>query len=194
MPKLVGAHQLENAGAALACTHVIDSLSIHEESRKAGLTRVKWPARLQRLDGHPLREMIPPSWEIWLDGGHNDSAGQALAQQAQWWHTHDPRPLHVIIGIKSDKEADLFLTPLAQHADSLTIVPIPGMEGGSHDQTSLQVLKINIPENREIAAAPSVAAALKQVQQLAPVGAARVLIAGSLYLAGAILGQGQEPA
>lgn len=190
VPSLVGAHQIENAGAALACTHVIDSFPIQAESRLAGLTRVRWIARLQRLSDHPLQALLPAGWDLWLDGGHNDSAGQVLAHQAQVWHARDARPLHMIMGMKHDKEAGLFLDPLLPHLASLTVVPIPGMNAGSY---SAQEVAAAIKEQRpglSIRAAESVEEVIRQWRQGPPISA-RVLIAGSLYLAGAVLEQSQ---
>ncbi len=185
MPKLVGAHQLENAGAALACTHVIDSFSIHAESRAAGLTRARWAGRLQQLTNHPLTALIPADWDLWLDGGHNDSAGQALAQQARQWHTQDACPLHLIMGMKRDKEAGLFLQPLLPNLTSLCIVPIPGMETESYTAEDIKQALADTGTDLDIQAHESIESALGT--HLKAAKPARVLIAGSLYLAGAVL-------
>ncbi|MFN3826485.1 MAG: bifunctional folylpolyglutamate synthase/dihydrofolate synthase [Micavibrio sp.] len=186
MPQLVGAHQLENAGAALACTHVIDSLPIHEDSRITGLHRVSWPARLQRLEGHPLQALIPPTTELWLDGGHNDSAGQVLARQAQWWHDHDPRPLHMVMAMKRDKNPDQFAGPLLPHLQSLTIIPLPGFESDSHDPVDLSQILQRLAPALPIRTAASLNEALTQIPQECPVS--RILLTGSLFLAGYVLG------
>ena len=185
VPQLVGAHQIENAGAALACTYVTDSLPIHDESRAAGLKRVNWPGRLQHLQSHPLNTLIPANYDLWLDGGHNDSAGQILARQAQHWHTTDPQPLHLIMGMKQEKEAGLFLTPLLPHLASLTLIPLPGFEEQSHDP---KTLKKEIQEKNPhltIQTADTIPKALTQI----PHGhaTARILLTGSLFLVGAVL-------
>lgn len=195
VPSLVGAHQLENAGAALACTHVIDSFPIHDESRAEGLTRVSWPGRLQHLEGHPLQGLIPANAQLWLDGGHNDSAGQILAAQARAWHTTDPAPLHVVMAMKRDKEADQFIGPLLSHLESLTIIPLPGMADQSHDPIELsQKIREMAPQLRATVA-ESIQDALKQIvirrlsrSDLAGPDA-RILLTGSLFLAGSVLAQ-----
>lgn len=185
MPKLVGTHQLENAGAALACTHVIDSLPINAESRAAGLTRVRWAARLQQLTDHPLATLIPPDWDLWLDGGHNDSAGQVLAHQARQWHAQDACPLHLVMGMKRDKEAGLFLQPLSPYLTSLCIVPIPGMEAESYTAADIRQALADTGADLNIRAYETIKDALLSCQKIEK--PARVLIAGSLYLAGSVL-------
>jgi dihydrofolate synthase/folylpolyglutamate synthase len=185
MPKLVGAHQLENAGAALACIHVIDSFPIHAEFCAAGLTRVRWAARLQPLTGHPLTTLIPANWDLWLDGGHNDSAGQVLAHQAHQWHTQDAYPLHLVMGMKRDKEAGPFLQPLLPYLASLRIVPIPGIEAESYTAAEIRSALGEVGAGLDIQSHESIKDALRPYQKIE--NPARVLIAGSLYLAGAVL-------
>lgn len=193
VPHLVGAHQLENAGAALACTHVIDSFPIHDESRATGLTRARWAARLQCLDDHPLRTLIPADWELWLDGGHNDSAGEVLARQAQTWHAHDPRPLHLVMGMKQDKQADQFLAHLLPHLGSLSLLPIPGLEAQSHDPLTLHHLAHARRPDLAITCPASLNEALLRLGQDAPHHPGRILIAGSLFMAAHVLGQKPHP-
>lgn len=193
-PTLVGAHQWENAGAALACSfalcepaHVTDSFSIHPDSRQRGLTQAVWPGRLQRLNPHPLCTLIPANAELWLDGGHNDSAGQVLAQQALSWHAADAKPLHVVIAMKGDKQADQFIAPLLSHLTSLTIIPLPGMTEQSHDPQILSQIAHGMHRSLEVKTAPTLEDALRQI----PAGTTppRILLTGSLFLAGAVLAQ-----
>ncbi|MCM2342930.1 MAG: bifunctional folylpolyglutamate synthase/dihydrofolate synthase [Alphaproteobacteria bacterium] len=185
VPQLVGAHQLENAGAALACTHVIDSFSIHDESRAEGLTRVNWAGRLQRLDHHPLRTLIPANAELWLDGGHNDSAGEVLARQAQLWHAHDPRPLHLIMAMKQDKKADQFLGHLLPHLASLSLLALPGLPDQSHDPEALTALALARRSDLPVTRHATLEDALRA---LGPDnGDSRILITGSLFLVAHVL-------
>ena len=186
VPQLVGVHQLENAGAALACTYVTDSLPIHNESRAAGLKRVSWPGRLQRLHGHPLNHLIPAHWDLWLDGGHNDSAGQVLGTQARHWHATDPQPLHLVMGMKQEKDAGLFLSPLLPALTSLTIIPIPGMAQESHNAETIKAALKAVAPSFKTDTADTLPQALTRFQKNPAAG--RILIAGSLYLAGAVLG------
>ena len=83
LPSLPGAHQIANAGIALACMEQLDGFSLPETAIAAGLRRIDWPARLQRLTSGPLVETLPSGWELWLDGGHNPVAGQVLAEAAR---------------------------------------------------------------------------------------------------------------
>lgn len=203
-PALVGAHQWQNAGAALACSfalarpplgqgHVIDkaadSFSILPESRARGLTQVSWPGRLQRLRQHPLCALIPANAELWLDGGHNDSAGQVLAQQTRSWHAADARPLHVVMAMKRDKQADQFIAPLLPHLASLTIIPLPGMNDQSHAPHDLSAQAHKMNPALAVNTAANLEDALRQIPATAT-QPARILLTGSLFLAGAVLAQG----
>ncbi len=191
-PVLVGAHQWENAGAALACSfalsdtaHVTDSFSIHQGSRQKGLTQARWPGRLQRLNPHPLCTLIPANAELWLDGGHNDSAAQVLAQQALSWHATDAKPLHVVMAMKRDKQADQFINPLLPHLASLTIIPLPGMGEQSHDPHELRQIAQTMNQTLVVKTAPALEDALRQIP--ADNTPSRILLTGSLFLAGAVL-------
>ncbi len=193
-PILVGAHQYENAGAALACsfaladtTHATDSFSIHHDARVKGLTQAIWPGRLQRLNPHPLCDFIPTDAELWLDGGHNDSAGQVLAQQALSWHGTDAKPLHVVMAMKCDKQADQFMAPLLPHLDSLTIIPLPGMAEQSHAPHDLVQIARNMNRALPVKIADTLEEALRQIPTGNP--PARILLTGSLFLAGSVLAQ-----
>ncbi len=112
MPGLPGAHQIGNAGLALACLDHLP-LAVDDAAVRRGLAAVEWPARLQRLTRGPLADSLPPDWELWLDGGHNDSAGEVLARQAVDWSVADDsragphggrRPLLLIYGMLASKD------------------------------------------------------------------------------------------
>ena len=119
-PNLIGAHQVVNAGAALAA---LRALGVDEAACEAAVTRAIWPARLQRLRRGPLVELAGPGAEVWLDGGHNPAAGLALAEAL----TRLPaRPLHLVVGMLRTKDIAGFLRPLAHGAASLQGVSIPG--------------------------------------------------------------------
>jgi dihydrofolate synthase/folylpolyglutamate synthase len=146
-----------------------------------GLRHIDWPARMQRLRRGPLVEMLPAGWELWLDGGHNPSAGEAIAEVAKGWHD---RPLDLIVGMLKTKDASGFLAPLASHAQTLLAVTIPGEEN-PHPAAEI----VGSARSVGIAAreSASVDAALRDiVQQARP---ARVLICGSLHLAGVVLAE-----
>jgi len=174
-PNLPGAHQFDNAGAALAALRY---LGLGEEALEAAVTRAEWPARMQRLTRGPLAESAP-GVELWLDGGHNPAAGEALAKHLA---TLPERPTHLICGMLNTKDVAGFLRPLAPHADSLTAVSIPGEQATlTAEQTSGIAAACGFTERQ----AGSVAEALAAIAAEEP--RARVLICGSLYLAGRVL-------
>ncbi len=108
LPSLAGAHQIVNAGTAIACLEALAEFSLPPEAIAAGLRHIEWPARLQRLGRGPLVAMLPAGWELWLDGGHNPGAGAVLAAAVALWRD---RPLHLIVGMLNTKDAAGFLAP-----------------------------------------------------------------------------------
>ncbi len=177
LPALPGAHQLQNAGAALA---VLRLLQAGEAAFDAAMTQAYWPARMQRLRSGPLAEAAPEV-ELWLDGGHNPAAGEALAAHVAGL---SGRKLHLICGMLNTKDARGFLRPLAPVADSLTAVTIPG-EANTLPAEETARLANEVGHKAGIAA--DVQQALKAIRAEDP--QARVLICGSLYLAGWVLRQ-----
>ena len=174
-PILPGAHQFDNAGAALAA---LRHLGQPEDAMEAAVTRAYWPARMQRLTRGPLAEVARDA-ELWLDGGHNPAAGQALAAHLD---TLPRRPTHLICGMLNTKDVAGFMRPLAGHADSLTAVAIPGERNTLPAEETAEAATAAGLEART---ADSVEAALASILDRAP--GARVLICGSLYLAGRVL-------
>jgi dihydrofolate synthase/folylpolyglutamate synthase len=187
-PALLGAHQYQNAGLAIAALSVLPR-SVPSGAVAQGLRQVEWPARLQRLADGALAGLIAPGAELWLDGGHNDSAGEALAAQIERWRHEDggyPRPLHVVLGMLTTKRPAEFLLPFATRIAQLRTVPVPDEALGFQPAALAEEARaagVTAAEPRE-----NVAAALRDLA-LAASGAVapRVLICGSLYLAGAVL-------
>ena len=181
LPSLSGAHQIANAGLAIACLEQLADFAVPDSAIIAGLRRVEWPARLQRLARGPLVDRLPAGWELWLDGGHNPAAGMVLAGAAERWRD---RPLDLIVGMLNTKDAGGFLGPLSEHARALYTVTIPGEEN-AHPAARLAA------EARAVAIeaqeCPSVEAALAAIIQRD--GPGRVLICGSLHLAGVVLAE-----
>ena len=175
-PSLPGAHQTDNAGIAVAALRAAIPVP---ETAWAGLARAEWPARLQRLGGR-LARLAPPGWEVWLDGGHNPGAGAALARHAAGWAD---RPLTLIVGMKQAKDAAEFLRPLLPHAAQVFAVQEPGQH------LALPVEAIIAASGGVAVPGPTVAEALKKLPTCSP---ARVLICGSLYLAGEVLKSDSE--
>ncbi|WP_167647977.1 bifunctional folylpolyglutamate synthase/dihydrofolate synthase [Mameliella alba] len=180
MPALPGAHQIENAGAALA---VLRLLGLGEAAFEGAMTQATWPARMQRLRQGPLAEMAPEA-ELWLDGGHNPAAGKALAAHLGGL---PERPTHLICGMLNTKDARGFLTPLAAVADSLTAVNIPGE---ANTLSAEDTARMAADSGHRALMAEDVGAALRAIVAETP--EARVLICGSLYLAGSVLRDGMS--
>ena len=169
-PALCGAHQIDNAGLALACLDALDAPALSDAEVAAGLTRARWPGRLQRLPG---------AREIWLDGGHNPPAGAALARAATGWRD---RPLRLVAGMMRGKDPRGFLAPLAPHAEALAAIPIPGQDNAMPaEDIAAAAASLGLAAS----CAPSPRAALERMP-----GDRRALICGSLYLAGAVLAGG----
>lgn len=172
-PSLPGAFQHDNAGIAVAAIRA-SGLAISDSAIAAGIGSAEWPGRLQRLTGR-LAASLPPGWELWLDGGHNPGGGLALAEHASHW---TDQPLHIIVGMKKAKDSAEFLSPLIPFATTLWAVSEPSQH------LALPVEAIMAASGGIARAGPTVLAALAQ---LPPAPTARVLICGSLYLAGEVL-------
>jgi dihydrofolate synthase/folylpolyglutamate synthase len=169
-PSLPGQFQCDNAGIAIAALRAANM-----PHTPAGIAHAQWPARLQRLHGR-LAQLLPQDWELWLDGGHNPGAGVALAQHLQGW---SDRPVHLIVGMKQAKDSAEFLRPLLKLAATVWAVREP-------DQHAALPIEAIIEASGGIARpGPRITDALRAL----PSGPApaRVLICGSLYLAGEVL-------
>ncbi|WP_299684050.1 folylpolyglutamate synthase/dihydrofolate synthase family protein [uncultured Tateyamaria sp.] len=176
-PVLPGDHQIQNAGAALAA---LRHLGCDEAACTAAVTQVHWPARMQRLKAGPLVDIATASGaELWLDGGHNPAAGQALAAVLR---RLPDRPTYMICGMLNTKDVRGYFAPLGSVTQAIYAVPIPGEPNTlSAADTAAAARDARVSAH----AAEDVDAALRAVLAEAP--HARVLICGSLYLAGQIL-------
>lgn len=183
-PNLIGTHQYANAATAIAVLKQQSRFKISDEAIIKGLQSAEWPARLQRITSGALVNMLPQGWELWLDGGHNDSAGDMLAQQAALWHAQDKKPLMIILGMLSTKHPEEFLASLAQHITALAAIPIPH-EPKSMDNKTLSLIAHEMGIKTAQSHMDS-KASLRWLTSLSP-QPARILITGSLYLAGHIL-------
>jgi dihydrofolate synthase/folylpolyglutamate synthase len=175
LPALPGPHQIQNAGAVLA---TLRHLGADETACEAALTNATWPARMQRLTTGPLVDRYAPA-ELWLDGGHNPAAGKAIAATLD---TLPNRPTHLVCGMLNTKDVRGFMDPLAAHAQTLTAITIPGEANTLPAQTTA-----DSATSAGIAAttAPDIYAALDGIVASTP--NARILICGSLYLAGHVM-------
>jgi dihydrofolate synthase / folylpolyglutamate synthase len=183
-PGLIGEHQYWNAGLAIAALGVLKK-TLSQDAIARGLRNVEWPARLQKIERGSLYNCMPKGWELWLDGGHNDSAGEVLARQAANWRREAERkPLYLVCGELTTKIPREFLTPLLPYISDMQTVAIPGEAlSFSADDLALQARALGIPN-------ATAAESLKQALQALPKNkAGRVLVCGSLYLAGEFLRQ-----
>jgi len=181
-PALFGPHQIDNAGLAVA---VALELDLPETAIAEGLTRAVWPARLQRLTKGPYGETARAAEaELWLDGGHNPHAAHALADALAERQAKAPRPLALIVGMLANKDAGGFFQAWASSGASVFTV---AFEGTCAEPEALAAVARGHGLGAQ--AAPSVAAALERALRL---GAGRVLICGSLYLAGEVLGASRD--
>jgi dihydrofolate synthase/folylpolyglutamate synthase len=180
LPALLGRHQIDNAGLAVACALALGDLAPDERALAQGLRSVEWPGRLQRLTRGPLVARLPATCELWLDGGHNPAAGEALAASLDG---AGRGPLHLVVGMLNTKDEAGFLRPLAPLASSVHTVPVPD-ERASRDpvDAAAEARRLGMAASP----APDVASALAAIAAADP-GAARVLVCGSLYLAGHVL-------
>ena len=175
MPALLGAHQVQNAGAAIAG---LRALGFGEDACSAAMTDATWPARMQQLKTGPLVQSAPDV-ELWLDGGHNAAAAMAISDLLG---KLPKRETHLICGMLNTKDVSGYMQPLAKHITSMSAVSIPGEINTLPSDVTAQAAR---DAGMQAVEANSVQEALDAIAKTAP--NARVLICGSLYLAGYIL-------
>jgi len=187
-PKLYGRHQFENAGAAIAALRV-SGLKLPAAAYEAGMTRVEWPARMQRLSRGALAALAPPESELWLDGGHNADGGRAIAAALADLEERVSRPLVLIVGMLASKDSAGFLKNFSGLARRVITVPI------HQDKTVPAAALAEIADGVGIPALPrdDVASAIALAGKLDLQPAPRILITGSLYLAGEVLALNGTP-
>jgi dihydrofolate synthase/folylpolyglutamate synthase len=191
-PKLFGRHQFDNAGLAIATLRAVDAFRIENAAFEAGVLGAEWPARMQRLTTGALVAQAPLGAEIWLDGGHNADGGRVAAAALGDLEERVSRPLVVIAGMMANKDAVGFLGNFAGLTRHIIAVPIPGRDDAMSPEKLADAAR-QLGMRVEIAA--GVEAALGKLASLAYEVPPRILIAGSLYLAGHVLSiNGTPPA
>ncbi len=175
-PSLAGAHQYDNAGAALATLECLPGFTLDTAALARGMGKVEWPARLQRLRHGPLVKALPEGAELWLDGAHNAAGGEALARFVAGWR----RPTGLVFGMIKTHDPTAFLKPLAPYVARLRAVAIPGEANTLSAEESAAAAR-----GLGIDAAP--AKTLRDAVGAASAPGNRTLICGSLYLAGKAL-------
>ncbi|MEQ1716152.1 MAG: hypothetical protein ABL907_09240 [Hyphomicrobium sp.] len=188
LPALIGRHQIMNAGTAVAAVLTLSAthsaLAIDEAAIEKGLRTVEWPARMQRLLTGPLPDILGNESELWLDGGHNPAAGDMLADTLVSFEEKSPKPTFLIVGMMGQKDALGFLAPFRGLVRTIYTVPIPGAHEAPHSEGNLA--EIARSAGLSAIARPGIVEALETIAAL-PLGDKRVLICGSLYLAGHVL-------
>ena len=183
-PRLFGRHQFDNAGLAIATLRALDALRIDAAAFEAGIVAAEWPARMQRLGSGALVDQAPPGCEIWLDGGHNAEGGRVAAAALGDLEERVSRPLVVIAGMMANKDAGAFLANFAGLTRHVMAVQIPGRDQAMPPERLADAarrlgMRVEISE--------SVEAALHSLTALVYEVPPRILITGSLYLAGHVL-------
>lgn len=188
-PRLFGRHQIENAGTAVATLRAIPSLAIPVNAIEAGLQKADWPARMQNLSGGKLAARLPAGSELWLDGGHNAAGADAVAAAVGEMEERVPRPLVLITGMLNTKSADDFLSRFSGIARHVFGVSPPG----EASRPSFEIVAAAHAAGIEAEAANGFLDALNRVNELNLSAPPRVLITGSLYLAGEVLAANETP-
>lgn len=183
LPRLNGRHQIDNAGTAIAAASLLFGDALTTRALEHGLTHAEWPARMERLAVGGLHAYVADGTEIWLDGGHNAAGGQVIAHALAELDERLPRPVHLIYGMMETKDAHAFIAPFKGLVERVYTVPIPD-EPNAFGAEALAA--IAAAEGFEVVAANSVPDALTRSQAVLQ-GPGRVLICGSLYLAGLVL-------
>ena len=189
-PKLFGRHQFDNAGLAIATLRALDAFQIEPAAFEAGVVNAEWPARMQRLASGRLMDQGPSGCEIWLDGGHNAEGGRVVAAALGDLEERVSRPLVVIIGMMANKDASAFLANFAGLTRHIIAVQIPQQDNAMPpdrlaDAARSLGMRVEISEGIE--------AALRVLARLAYEVPPRILITGSLYLAGHVLSANGTP-
>lgn len=182
-PALAGGHQVRNAGLALAAIEHLEGFTVPEAALAQGMKTVQWPARLQRLTRGPLVGLLPDGWELWLDGAHNPHAGKMLATFLRGWKD---KPLDIVIGMMGPKDAGAFFGHIAAKVHRLRAVPVPGEPNAKPPEEVAEAARAH--GIQDVAVTGSIETALKDLIANAN-RPQRVLIVGSLYLAGSVLAE-----
>ena len=183
-PRLFGRHQIDNAGLAIATLRELKLFHIETAAYERGIVCAHWPARMQRLTQGTLLADAPDGAEIWLDGGHNAEGGRVVAAALGDLEERAPRPLVVIAGMMANKDATGFLANFTGLTRHVIAVEIPDRQGAMTREDLAQSAR---SLGLRVDLAGSVPAALQALAKLAYDVPPRILITGSLYLAGHVL-------
>jgi dihydrofolate synthase/folylpolyglutamate synthase len=189
-PRLYGRHQFENAGLAIAALRAVRAPKLPPSAFETGMTRADWPARMQRLTQGALFAQAPPGSEVWLDGGHNPDGGRAIAAALADLEDRVSRPLVLIVGMLATKDSEGFLRNFTGLARRLIAVPVPGAEKAlAAGQVADAARAIGLAATSR----DNLSEAFEVVRKLDLDPPPRILITGSLYLAGDVLRENGTP-
>jgi dihydrofolate synthase / folylpolyglutamate synthase len=183
LPALLGQHQIANAGTAVAAALRLQSLGVTVQAMERGLVEAQWPARMQRLDNGALSRLLVPGSELWLDGGHNAAGGEAIAQTLAELEERAPKPVSLIVGMLAQKDATGFLEHFRGLVRRVVTVPIPNSEAALSPEA---LAGLAAAVGLDASATPDVESAIRHLQEI-EARPLRILICGSLYLAGHVL-------
>jgi len=184
-PRLFGRHQFDNAGLAIATLRAVDAFQIDAAAFETGIARAEWPARMQRLTSGALFEFAPKGAELWLDGGHNADGGRVAATALADLGERIERPVVLVVGMMGNKDVQAFLANFAGLTRHVIAVPIPDNENAMSPEVLAETVR---SLGLRVDTAPGVEAALAAISTLVYEVPPRILITGSLYLAGYVLG------
>jgi dihydrofolate synthase / folylpolyglutamate synthase len=188
-PRLYGRHQFENAGVAIAALRAA-GIELAPAAFEIGIAKADWPARMQRLSAGPLAALAPTGSELWLDGGHNVAGGRAIANALADLEERVSRPLVLVVGMLTSKDCEGFLRNFTGLARRLIAVPIAHQENSLAADVLCRIARdVGIPA-QESSTLPSALVAIGRFELDPP---PRILITGSLYLAGEVLGANGTP-
>jgi dihydrofolate synthase / folylpolyglutamate synthase len=189
-PRLFGRHQFDNAGLAIATLRALDKFRIANAAFEAGIVNAEWPARMQRLTAGALLDQAPSGAELWLDGGHNAEGGRVAAAALGDLEERVSRPLVVIVGMMANKDAGAFLANFAGLTRHIIAVPVSDrLNAMPPDRLADAARALGM----RVETSSGVSAALQSLTRLAYEIPPRILITGSLYLAGPVLAENGTP-
>ena len=182
LPNLLGDYQVNNCGLALAALERCPSFVVSKQDISNGIQSTKWPGRMHRLMEGPLLTKLPNGYELWLDGGHNPHAGEALAKYIS--NSWQDKPFHMICGMIKSKDCNGYLCAFANLAHSVQTVTIPNQVSSIE---ALELTRIALKIGIKATPTTSVKTAIHHLVSNYSYKEGRILICGSLYLAGVIL-------
>lgn len=189
-PRLAGPHQFVNAGTAIAALKAAGFGDLEPRAFEAGILGAEWPGRLQLLSRGRLAALAPDGAELWLDGGHNRDGGRAIATALGDLEVRSPAPLVLIAAMLATKDADSYLAQFTGLARYLFTVPMPS-QMAARPAEDLAAIGTRVGLRSRVSA--GVEAALAEIRETAFEYPPRILICGSLYLAGDVLALNGTP-